>query len=168
MQFAVRPETKMRYDKEELKSLKNSQLSQSPPPCLYNPKIIRLNILKYTPGHSEDYEGQMKSFRELLPKLSLSNWSPSILDLLNNYHRSLLYPQFNYTDNSKFTAGYAEIYADILTKIHKHMFIGYNSARMDQNNNNSSGNVKQRRVSWSDQKQIDNQYYGNMPTYDQK
>jgi hypothetical protein len=144
MQFAVRPDTKMKYDKEELMSLKNSQLSQSPPSCLYNPKIIRLNILKYTPDHSEDYESQMKSFRELLPKLSLSNWNPSILDLLNNYHRSLLYPQFNYTDNS------------------------YNSVRMDQNNNNSSGQGKQRRVSWSDQKQIDSQYYANLPTYDQK
>lgn len=113
MQFAVRPDTKMKYDKEELKSLKNSQLSQSPPSCLYNPKIIRLNILKYTPDHSEDYESQMKSFRELLPKLSLSNWNPSILDLLNNYHRSLLYPQFNYTDNSKFSSEFNEIFGQI-------------------------------------------------------
>lgn len=38
---------------------------------------------------------------------------------------------------------------------------------MDQNNNNSA-HQKARRVSWSDQKQADGQYYENLLSYDQK
>lgn len=95
MQFSIHPDTKMRYDMDELKKLRGARMSQSPPACLYNPHIIRLNILKYTNEHPEDYENQLKSFRELLPKLSMTSWDPKFLDLLNNYHRSLLYPQYN-------------------------------------------------------------------------
>jgi hypothetical protein len=101
MQFSIRPNTTMRYDMEELRNLRRARMSQSPPPCLYNPHIIRLNILKYsTNDHPDDYESQMKSFRELLPKLSMSSWDPKFLDMINNYHRSLLYPQYNNANNN--------------------------------------------------------------------
>lgn len=101
MQFSIRPDSKMIYNLDELRNLRRARMSQSPPACLYNPNVIRLNILKYTHDHPEDYENQMKSFRELLPKLSMSSWDPKFLDMLNNYHRSLLYPHYNYTNNSK-------------------------------------------------------------------
>lgn len=89
-----------RYDKRELMMLKESRTAQSPPPAFYDPRIIRLNILKYKQTHPEDYEIQMKEFRELLPNLS-QNWDPKLLELLNNYHRSLLYPNYNYMGNGK-------------------------------------------------------------------
>lgn len=88
-----------RYKREELEVLKESKTSQSPPLCLYDPKIIRLNILKYEQSHSEDYESQMKAFRELLPNLSMSSWDPKVLELLNTYHRSLLYPSYMHNGN---------------------------------------------------------------------
>lgn len=44
------------------------------------------------------------------------------------------------------------------------MFIGYNS---QSSSSRSSNSYNQRRVSWSDQKQIDNQY-DQLPTYQQK
>lgn len=84
-----------------MEALKASRTAQSPPPCLYDPRVIRLNILKYQNSHPEDYESQMKTFRELLPNLSMSSWDPKVLELLNNYHKSLLYPH-NYVHNGKF------------------------------------------------------------------
>lgn len=90
----------IRYQALELNVLKDAKLSQSPPPCLYNPRIIRLNILKYQQDHTEDYESQMRAFRELLPNLSMTSCDPKVLDMLNNYHRSLLFPH-NYIHNGK-------------------------------------------------------------------
>lgn len=89
-----------RYDKKEMEILRDSKSSQAPPPCLYDPNIIRLNILKYQKDHPEDYDSQMKTFRELLPNLSTSSWDPNVLELLNNYHKTLLVSH-NYVHNGK-------------------------------------------------------------------
>lgn len=89
-----------RYNKKEMERLRDLKTSQAPPPCLYDPNIIRLNILKYQKNHPEDYESQMKTFRELLPNLSMSSWDPNVLELLNNYHKTLLVSH-NYVHNGK-------------------------------------------------------------------
>lgn len=85
--------TLTRYDKAELKSLQDSKQSQSPPQCLYDPRVIKLNILKYEEmSHSPDYEEALKIFRDKLQNLTLTSWDPKLLQLLNNYHNSLLFP----------------------------------------------------------------------------
>lgn len=91
-----------RYDKRELMQLKESKTAQAPPTIFYEPRIIRLNILKYNQTHPDDYQIQMNKFREMLPNLS-PTLNPNLLDLLNNYHRSLLYPNYNYSSNGKTT-----------------------------------------------------------------
>ena len=81
-----------KYNCTELKAIQDSKLAQAPPQCLYDPNIIRLNILKYSGQHPDGYDDECKSFREKLHNLSLSSWDPKFLELLNNYHNSLLYP----------------------------------------------------------------------------
>lgn len=100
MQFSERRFT--RYQRLELMALKDSKSSQSPPWCQYDPKIIRLNILKYKQDHTDDYENKLKTFRDLLPNLSLSHVvDPKLMGLLNNYHISLMNPEQNQSGNSE-------------------------------------------------------------------
>lgn len=88
-----------RYNKDDLLALKTCKLAQSPPACLYDPRIMRLNIVT----HSEGYESQLKEFRGLLlPNLSLSTLDPNLLVLLNNYQKSMLPSNYNYVNNGKF------------------------------------------------------------------
>ncbi|CRL07395.1 CLUMA_CG020368, isoform A [Clunio marinus] len=139
------PNNVTRYDKDELMSLKSTFSAQSPPSCLYDPRIIRLNILKYKQVHPEEYENQMKAFRGLLPRLSMSSFDPKLLDLLNNYHRSLLLPCFqNYTGG----------------KIND-----INNLRQSQRNNNQMPNS--RNVSWIDEKPYFDNHNEELP-YDRK
>lgn len=99
MQFSKSSFT--RYQRLELMALKDSKSSQPPPLCQYDPKIIRLNILKYKQDHTEDYENQLKTFRNLLPNLSLSSVvDPKLMGLLNNYHISMN-PEQNQSGNSE-------------------------------------------------------------------
>jgi hypothetical protein len=91
MQFSTQTHL-ARYGRAEMLALKEKKLAQAPPACQYDPKVIKMNILKYSPQHSEDYESQMKTFRNLLPNLSLSSWDPKLLELFNNYQRSVLQP----------------------------------------------------------------------------
>jgi hypothetical protein len=86
-----------RYEKREMEALRESKSAQAPPLCAFDPKVIRLNILKTQP---DDYEDQMKTFRELLPNLAMNSWDPKVLELLNNYHKSLLFPH-NYGHNGE-------------------------------------------------------------------
>lgn len=87
-----------RYDRADLISLKEGKWSQQPPRCYYDPKILRLNILKYRNQHSDEMEAQMKIFREKLQNITWSAWDPNLIQLLKNYHNALLYPIVN---NSK-------------------------------------------------------------------
>lgn len=101
--FSVRPDTTMKYNFEELKSLRSSRASQAPPACVYEPKIIRLKILRHTPDDCEN--NSIKSLHELMPKSPFSgNWNldPKLaLNLLSQYHRELLFPQYGYANNSE-------------------------------------------------------------------
>lgn len=90
-----------KYNCNELKAIQDSKLAQAPPQCLYDPNIIRLNILKYSGKHPEGYDVECKSFREKLSNLSLSSWDPKFLELLNNYHNSLLYPEAEDNNQSR-------------------------------------------------------------------
>lgn len=75
-----------RYSESELKDLKDSKQSQAPPACMYQPKIIKLNILKYNSDHSKAYEEECENFREKLNNLSLTHWDPKFLELLQKYN----------------------------------------------------------------------------------
>lgn len=90
-----------KYNCTELKAIQDSKLAQAPPQCLYDPNIIRLNILKYSGKHPDGYDDECKSFREKLHNLSLSSWDPKFLELLNNYHNSLLYPEIVNNNQSR-------------------------------------------------------------------
>lgn len=90
MDFSSKSEV-TRYGKTELMALKSAKSSRSPP-CQYLPQIIRLNILK---TELEDYEIEMKPFGDLMSNLAGNNWDPKLMEMLNTYHRSLLYPNFN-------------------------------------------------------------------------
>lgn len=90
-----------KYNCAELKAIQDSKLAQAPPQCLYDPNIIRLNILKYSGKHPDGYDDECKSFREKLHNLSLSSWDPKFLELLNNYHNSLLYPGIGNNNQSR-------------------------------------------------------------------
>jgi hypothetical protein len=92
MQFSTQTNL-ARYGRAELMALKEKKLAQAPPACQYDPRVIKMNILKYKQQHPDDYEDQLKTFRSLLPNLSLSSWDPKLLDLLTNYQRSVLRPQ---------------------------------------------------------------------------
>ena len=153
MQFAANTNV-TRYNKKEMEVLRESTTSQAPPPCLYDPKIIRLNILKCQKNHPEDYESQMKTFRELLPNLSMSSWDPNVLELLNNYHKTLLVSH-NYVHNGKNSRN--------LKILMTSSFFSpdYNAPRAINQNFN-------RKVSWGDQKQFMDTQRSNIPPYDQK
>lgn len=102
MLYAVRPDSTMRYDRDQLLSMRESRQAQAPPACVYEPKIIRLNILRHSPADCEN--NPVKSIHELLPKLPFTgNWSldPKLLNLLSTYHRELLCPQYGYANNSE-------------------------------------------------------------------
>jgi hypothetical protein len=75
-----------RYSESELKELKESKQSQAPPACMYQPNIIKLNILKFKSDHPKSYEEECENFREKLHNLSLSSWDPKFLELLQNYN----------------------------------------------------------------------------------
>lgn len=63
-------------------------MSQSPPQCQYDPKIISLNILKDKQDSPEDYEVQLKAFRDFLPNLSVNSMDPKFWNILENYKLS--------------------------------------------------------------------------------
>lgn len=89
-----------RYSKAELHRIKDSKSARSVPLCVEN--IRRLDILKA--GHSgsmENYEQKIQAFRNLLPSFSANKLDATWLEFLNNYHNSLLNPQFEYTSNGK-------------------------------------------------------------------
>lgn len=92
MHFSSSSNDLTRYDKADLFSLRNGKMAQEPPRCLYDPKVIRLNILKYNVQHPETIEAQMNVFREKLQNLTLASWDPNILQLLRSYHNALLNP----------------------------------------------------------------------------
>lgn len=86
-----------RYLKLELMMLKNSRTAQTPPLCRYDQRIARLNIFKDDPEPSQREEGdsqQTKAFSPQVPNLTINNWDAKVFDHIQNYHRSLMFPQF--------------------------------------------------------------------------
>lgn len=90
----------IKYKSSELRAIQDNKLSQAPPQCLYDPKIIKLNILKYNSPHTEQYEEECQNFREMLSNISLRSWDPKIVELLNKYNNSLLLYGQSSADNS--------------------------------------------------------------------
>jgi len=158
-----------RYDKAEMMALKETKLAQAPPRCFHDPNMIRLNILKSKQQNSVDYESQLDAFRAKLQNMTLNSWDPKLMELLNNYHNSLLFPNTAApaaTGNNNFQqqgeSTLTPFYKTYFTHTHTdNVRTGYNpslASSIGYNNN------KPRQVSW-----IDQQKYGmEAPAYDRR
>lgn len=87
-----------RYVKVELMLLKNTQTAQTPPLCRYDQRIMRLNIFKDDPEppQRDDIDSQQnQAFPQQVPNLTINNWDAKVFDNIQNYHRSLMFSQFD-------------------------------------------------------------------------
>lgn len=81
-----------RYSRDELLAVKQSRSSQKPPPYQSFQNIIRFDIRKHDNEEPKEKGDQFKVLREILPELTTREWDPKLTKLLEDYHRSLLYP----------------------------------------------------------------------------
>lgn len=87
-----------RYVKVELMLLKNTRTAQTPPLCRYDQRIVRLNIFKDNPEppQRDDTDSQQnQAFPQQVPNLTINNWDAKVFDNIQNYHRSLMFSQFD-------------------------------------------------------------------------
>lgn len=87
-----------RYVKVELMMLKNTRTAQTPPLCRYDQRIVRLNIFKDNPEQPQRDQldnQQNKVLPPQVPNLTINSWDAKVFDRIQNYHRSLVMPQFD-------------------------------------------------------------------------
>lgn len=84
-----------RYGREELLELKLSNTTEMSPKTSQNITRLDINRRSKPDDREEGNEEKFKALRDLLPSLSQGSWDPNLMKLLNNYHRSLLYPREN-------------------------------------------------------------------------
>lgn len=101
MDFASKTDL-TRYGRDELLDLRQSKSAQKPPPYPFSQNIIRLGIQSSI--ITDEQQGQADKFKELrdaFPSLTTGNLDPNLLKLLDDYHRSLLYPHENVSYKGK-------------------------------------------------------------------
>ena len=89
-----------RYTREELLALRNSKHSAVTPACLFEPRILQFKIMDQR-TENEHIASQLKLFTDRLRQMNINNFDPSLLQLFQNYQRTIINRKFWHPDATK-------------------------------------------------------------------
>ena len=89
-----------RYTREELLALRNSKHSAVTPACLFEPRILQFKIMDQR-TENEHIASQLKLFTDRLRQMNINNFDPSLLQLFQNYQRTIINRKFWHPDEEK-------------------------------------------------------------------
>lgn len=78
----------IRYTREQLMALRHSRLAQEVPACLFEPRLLQLQLMDAT--ENKHCENTLKIFSERLKSMNIGSWDPNLAQWFSNYQRTLV------------------------------------------------------------------------------